>query len=99
MTAASTSAITMNDAAEPKGQFRAAENWFCTRLPIIISLAPPSRSEVRNDPSAGMKTSRQPATTPGMDSGRVTRRKRSAGLAPSTSAASSNEKSSFSSEA
>ena len=42
----------------------------------MICLAPPSRSEVRKEPSAGMKTSRQPATTPGIESGSVTLRKR-----------------------
>jgi len=89
----------MNDAADPKGQLRADANWFCTRLPIISCLAPPSRSDVRNEPSAGMNTSRHPATTPGSESGKVTWRNRAAGRAPSTSAASSSELSSFSSEA
>ena len=46
-----------------------------------------------------MKTSSEPATTPGIDSGSVTRRNRAAGRAPSTSAASSSDWSSFSSEA
>ena len=99
MTATSTSAISANDTAEPNGQLRAEVNWFCTRLPIITCLAPPSRSEVMNEPSAGTKTSRQPAITPGSESGSVTRKKRAPGRAPSTSAASSRAGSSFSSEA
>ena len=53
-TPASTVAITTKEAADPKGQFRAAANWFWIRLPISISLAPPSKSDGRKEPSAGM---------------------------------------------
>ena len=99
MTATSTSAISAKDTAEPKGQFRADVNWFCTRLPIITCLAPPSRSDVMKEPSAGTKTSRQPAMTPGSESGQGHPEEARAGRAPSTSAASSSAGSSFSSEA
>ena len=92
--------ISTKDAAEPNGQLRAEVNWFCTRLPIITCLAPPSRSEVRKDPRAGHEN--QEAA--GDDSGKrraAAPRGRTAlrGRAPSVSAASSSDGSSFSSEA
>ena len=68
-------------------------------LPIISVSVPPKRSGITNSPTAGMNTSRQPATMPGSDSGRVTVRKAANGLAPRSAAASSRLVSSFSSEA
>src|SRR5580704_13437183 len=97
--ATSTRVIKMSEAADPNGQLRAVENWFWIRFPTNRPFAPPRRSDVRNDPSAGMNTSNDPATSPGPESGNVTRQNRAAGLAPRTSAASSSDGSIFSSDA
>ena len=61
----------MTATAEDTGQSRLAKNSFHSVLPIISVCEPPSRSGMTNSPTAGMKTSRQPATTPGSDSGKV----------------------------
>ena len=61
--------------AEASGQSALVKNSSHSTLPIISVSVPPSRSGITNSPTAGMKTSRQPATMPGSDSGRVTVRK------------------------
>src|SRR5579862_2623110 len=68
------------------------------RLPTSNPFAPPNRSDVRNEPSDGINTSRDPAMSPGAESGNVTLQNRAAGFAPSTSAASNNDGSIFSSD-
>ena len=67
--------ISRNDSAEPKGQSLAALNWRSMTLPIMMALAPPRRSGVRNEPRQGMNTRMMPETMPGMVSGSVTDRK------------------------
>src|SRR6185436_3266555 len=60
-TSSVTTIISTSETAEPKGQSRAVVNWFCTRLPIMTVLPPPSRSGVRNAPTQGMNTRIEPA--------------------------------------
>src|SRR6185312_7806843 len=57
--------------AEASGQSRLLKNSLHKVLPIISVCEPPNRSGMTNSPTAGMKTSRQPAMTPGNDSGKV----------------------------
>ena len=61
----------MTATAEASGQSRLAKNSFHSVLPIISVSEPPSRSGMTNSPTAGMKTRKQPAMTPGSDSGKV----------------------------
>ena len=61
----------MTATADATGQSRLLKNSFHSVLPIISVSEPPSRSGMTNSPTAGMKTSRQPAKTPGSDSGNV----------------------------
>ena len=61
----------MTATADDTGQSRLEKNSFHSVLPIISVCEPPSRSGMTNSPTAGMKTSRQPAMTPGSDSGKV----------------------------
>jgi hypothetical protein len=49
-------------------------------LPIICWFGPPSSSALMKSPLAGMKVSSVPATTPGIESGSVTRRNDCSGL-------------------
>src|SRR4029079_17612241 len=68
--------------------------WF----PYMSPFAPPTSDGVTNSPSVGMKTKRNAATTPGRESGSVTRQKAWRRLAPRSLAASSSRRSRFSSE-
>src|SRR5262249_20881852 len=83
-----TTAITASDTADPKGQSRAVVNWFCTRLPTMTVLPPPSRPGCRNAPTQGMKTRMDPARIPGAESGITTRSRTENGFAPKPAAAS-----------
>src|SRR5205807_10198750 len=68
--------------------------WF----PYMYPEAPPTSDGVMNSPSVGMKTKRKAATSPGTDSGSVTRRNACHRLAPRSLAASSKRRSRLSSE-
>jgi hypothetical protein len=57
---------------------------------------PPSSAGITNSPTAGMKTSMQPAMMPVMVSGTVMRKNALTGRQPRSAAASSSELSSFS---
>src|SRR5262245_4207653 len=56
--------------AEASGQSPLVKNSSHSTLPIIRLRVPPSRSGMTNSPTAGMNTIRQPAMTPGIESGR-----------------------------
>src|SRR5690606_28478702 len=68
--------------AEATGQSRLAKNSSHSTRPIINVSAPPKSEGMTNSPMAGIKTSMEPATTPGMDSGRMTVRSVVKGRAP-----------------
>jgi hypothetical protein len=63
------------DNADPNGQSWAARNWLLIMFPIISDFPPPRIAGVTNAPKDGMKTSIDPATTPGKDRGQMTREK------------------------
>ena len=79
----------MTATADATGQSRLLKNSSHSVLPIISVSEPPSRSGMTNSPTAGMKTSRQPAMTPGSDSGKVIFQKALIGGQPRSAAASS----------
>src|SRR5205814_1130505 len=80
-----TNAIAIAAAA---GQSTLSKNSCHSILPTISVPGPPNRSGMTNSPTAGMKTSRQPAATPGSDKGRITSRNTRRGRAPRSAAAS-----------
>ena len=61
-------------AAAP-GQLKESRARSFTALAIIFTLPPPSSSGVGNADSVHAKTTREPDTMPGIESGNVTRRK------------------------
>src|SRR5262245_13362737 len=77
------------DRAEPSGQLAALVKKSWMMLPYIDPLLPPTSKGVMYSPIVGMNTRKNAAATPGMLSGRVTRRNWPAGLAPRSAAASS----------
>ena len=85
--------------ADATGQSRLLKNSLHMVLPIISVPEPPSRSGMTNSPVAGMKTRKQPAMTPGSDSGKVIFQKACSGGQPRSAAASSSDSSIFSSAA
>src|SRR5690606_14610647 len=85
--------------ADETGQSRLAKNSNQSVLPIISVSEPPSRSGITNSPVAGMNTRKQPASTPGSDSGKVICQKARKGRLPRSAAASSSVWSSRSSAA
>ena len=84
-TSVSASATTANAAAP--GQLKESSARSFTALAIIFTLPPPSSSGVGNAESVQAKTTSEPDTMPGIDSGSVTRRKTRAGVAPRLAAA------------
>jgi hypothetical protein len=85
--------------AEATGQSLLEKNSVHSVCPIIRLSEPPSRSGMTNSPVIGMKHRRAPAPTPGSDSGTVIFQNAVDGRAPRSAAASSSEKSIFSSVA
>src|SRR5699024_9818847 len=83
----STSSSAMATAAAT-GQSRLPKNSSQRTRPIIRLSGPPSREGITNSPTAGMKTSREPAMIPGSESGRVTVTKAFHGRQPRSCAAS-----------
>ncbi len=77
--------------ADETGQSRLLKNSFQSVLPIMSVSEPPSRSGITNSPTAGMKTRKQPAMTPGSDRGNVTCQNAFHGGQPRSSAASISE--------
>ncbi|MNN98323.1 hypothetical protein D3C81_2176920 [compost metagenome] len=71
-----------NDSELPSGQLRAVPNCCWIRLPIISVLPPPRIAGVMKAPRLGTNTSKAPAITPGIDSGRMIRRNACQRLAP-----------------
>src|SRR5262249_11921979 len=67
-----------------------------SRRPHIGLLGPPRSEGMTNSPTAGMKTSIEPAMTPGSESGSVMSKKARRGVLPRSPAASSRIGSSFS---
>src|ERR1700732_4718954 len=85
-------------AAAP-GQSLLPKNSVQMVCPIIGACEPPSKSGMTNSPTAGMKHSSAPASTPGADSGNVTSQNTLLRGQPRSAAASSSDSSSFSSVA
>src|SRR5690606_12530238 len=69
-TTTTTSMVTASAAA--RGQLVLEKNSSHRMRPIISVSGPASSEGMTNSPMAGMKTSMQPATMPGSDSGSVT---------------------------
>ena len=89
----------MNERAAPNGQSFADLNCRSITFAIIWLSVPPSRSGVRNEPSAGMKVMTIPETMPGIASGTTMETKVRIWLAPRSRLASRYERSSRSSAA
>ena len=70
-----------------------AEVYKHSTLPIMMVRDEPSSSGMTNSPTAGMNTSRKPASTPGKDNGKVMVRNARQGRAPRSPGASSRLKS------
>ena len=87
MSSASVSASASMAKAAAPGQLKESSPRSFTTLAIIFTLPPPSSSGVGKAESVQAKTMSPPDTMPGMDSGRVTRRKTRAGRAPRLAAA------------
>src|SRR5882724_2855220 len=68
--------------AAPSGQSYAAPKRLCTTLAIIVPEAPPTRSGARKSPSERTKAKVAPASRPGIERGRMTRRNVCAAPAP-----------------
>src|SRR5690242_10366976 len=75
--------------AAPSGQSYAAPNRLCTILAIIVADEPPTSSGARKSPRESTNANVAPASSPGMESGRITRRKVVRLLAPRSCEASS----------
>ena len=80
------------------GQSRLLKNSSQSTRPIMSASGPPSSAGITNSPTAGMKTSMQPAMIPARVSGTVMQKKVLTGRQPRSAAASSKELSSFSIE-
>ena len=78
------------------GQSRLLKNSSHSTRPIMSASGPPSSAGITNSPTAGMKTSMQPAMMPLLVSGTVIRKKALTGRQPRSAAASSSDWSSFS---
>ena len=78
------------------GQSRLLKNSVHSTLPIMSMPGSPSSEGMTNSPTAGMNTSMQPATMPGIDSGSVILRNAFHGRQPRSAAASSSVRSIFS---
>src|SRR5690606_38789601 len=74
--------------ADATGQSRLAKNSSHSTRPIISVSAPPKSEGMTNSPMAGIKTSMEPAMTPGIESGRMTVRRVVKGRAPRSAEAS-----------
>src|SRR6202050_5987846 len=83
--------------ADATGQSRLLKNSSQSTRPIMRLSGPPRSDGMTNSPPAGMNTSIEPAITPGIDSGSVTSRNTRQGGLPRSEAASSSDRSSFSS--
>ena len=68
--------------AEPSGQSPDSRNCWAMRLPASNVLLPPRITGIVFSPVSGMKTSSEPARTPGSASGNVIRRKARQGGSP-----------------
>ena len=68
--------------AAPSGQLYAAPNRLTTMFEIMMPLGPPSNSGARKSPRLSTKAKVAPATTPGIESGKITFQKVCAGVAP-----------------
>src|SRR5579862_7155775 len=77
-----TSSSMQNEIAAPSGQLYAAPNKLTTMFEIMMPLGPPSNSGARKSPKLNTKAKVAPATTPGIDSGKITFQKVCAGVAP-----------------
>src|ERR1700743_3048193 len=93
-----TSAMLTMASAAPSGQLPTPLNCASMALAIIIPLVPPTSSGVTKSPVVGTKIRMAAPITPGIDSGRVMRRKRRNPPSPRSFAASSNAGSIFSSD-
>src|SRR6267143_3900131 len=74
--------------AAPNGQSNAAPKRLCTTLAIMVPEAPPTRSGARKSPNERTKANVAPASRPGIERGRMTRRNVSTDPAPRSSDAS-----------
>src|SRR5271165_6007038 len=61
--------------ADPSATFCASRYWSAIKPPISTPLSPPSSAGITYSPVIGTNVSSTPATTPGLASGSVTRRK------------------------
>src|SRR5271168_1354045 len=77
------------DTAAPSGQSYAAPKRLCTTLAIMVPDAPPTSSGARKSPRESTKANVAPASSPGMDSGKIMRRNVLPGVAPRSCEASS----------
>src|ERR1035441_2310825 len=83
-----TNASMQREIAAPSGQLYAAPNRLTTMFEIMIPLGPPSKSGARKSPRLRTKAKVAPAKTPGIESGKITRQKVCAGVAPKSCEAS-----------
>src|ERR1700733_9971685 len=88
-----------SEIAAPSGQSYAAPNRLTTILEIMIPLGPPTSSGARKSPSDKTNAKVAPASTPGIESGRITRQNVLSGVAPKSCDASSKLRGTCSSEA
>src|SRR5579872_837878 len=88
-----------SEIAAPSGQLYAAPNKLTTMLELMTPLGPPSSSGARKSPRLKTKAKVAPATTPGIDSGKITFQKVCVGVAPRSCEASTRLRGMCSSEA
>src|SRR5271155_3145137 len=77
-----TSSSMQKEIAAPSGQLSAAPNKLTTIFEIMMPLGPPNRSGARKSPRLNTKANVAPATTPGIESGKITFQNVCAGVAP-----------------
>ncbi|KVF63498.1 hypothetical protein WJ15_13390 [Burkholderia cepacia] len=92
-TSSSSTIVTVT--ADAIGQSMLLKNSSHITRPSISVFAPPSSSGITYSPTAGMSTSRLPATMPLRDNGSVMRQNADHGVAPRSFAASSSVRSIF----
>src|SRR5271169_4545640 len=61
-----------SEIAAPRGQLYAAPNRLTTMFEIMMPLGPPSNSGAKKSPRLKTKAKVAPATTPGIDRGKIT---------------------------
>src|SRR5262245_9733775 len=94
-----TTIMSNNEMAEPNGQLLATPNCDAITRPIMLVLPPPINSTVMYEPTDGTNTRIEPASTPGIVIGSITRVKALNTFAPRSWAASNMDQSNFSREA